>query len=406
MRRILHLNYSQSGGAGKVAHLLSKRQNEEIDYKSEFIFKITENLRSSPLTDVKSTVLAGVDNFIVKDKNFIPLFSLLRDKNDKKILQLARKHTGILHLHWINGILTPSSLLESGFSAKSIIWTMHDMAPITGGCHYSLECNKFQANCDACPAVRKTFRSMVKNNKSKKNVLFAKNKKLSIVVPSNWFAKKIKKTMGLDSTKVSIIPNPVEDKFFQIKNKKYLRDKLKLPSNAFIVGFVSQNIDNPIKNFSLLLQILENTAIPVNKSLVVLAIGESRKKYFSQNFKIIVTGAIIESEKLVDYYAVVDLMISLSSAETFGLSISEACAQSVPSIVMKGTATEEIIVNDVSGYIASNKSELALFINLILKDDNLQRRLGSSAKLIANERFRIDRIYKLYEKIYDKQQDL
>ena len=45
----------------------------------------------------------------------------------------------VLNYHWVsNYFLPPQSLLKI---KKPIIWTLHDMWPLTGGCHYSYECN-------------------------------------------------------------------------------------------------------------------------------------------------------------------------------------------------------------------------------------------------------------------------
>ena len=38
-----------------------------------------------------------------------------------------------------------------------IVWTLHDMNPFTGGCHYSGDCGKFRESCGACPELQSTI---------------------------------------------------------------------------------------------------------------------------------------------------------------------------------------------------------------------------------------------------------
>ena len=48
----------------------------------------------------------------------------------------------IIHVHWIAKTYSDLSFIKD--LNKPTIWTFRDMWPFTGGCHYSLECNKFQ----------------------------------------------------------------------------------------------------------------------------------------------------------------------------------------------------------------------------------------------------------------------
>ena len=48
----------------------------------------------------------------------------------------------IIHIHWIAKTYSDLSFIKS--LNKPIIWTFRDMWPFTGGCHYSLECEKFK----------------------------------------------------------------------------------------------------------------------------------------------------------------------------------------------------------------------------------------------------------------------
>ncbi len=402
MKKILHINYSRTGGAGRVAQLLSSMQNKLDGYESEFIYKIEGNLWKDPFQDIRSSIKSGLDNYVIKKNSFKPLFSLIREGFDKKIVESATQHQGVIHLHWITGILETESLLNESLISKPVVWTMHDMVPITGGCHYSLDCKKFIELCEGCPATKKPFRKKVSKNKIKKNLIFEKNKNLSIVVPSKWHAKKFENNEYINFSSLTVINNPVEDIFFNKIDRRRIKEKLKLPKDAFIVGFVSQNIDNPLKNFDFLLRMVEGVALRSERQVTILGIGESKKNYIKQASKVIITGAISQPIDLVEAYASVDVMVSTSMAETFGMSVTEAAALGIPSIVFSGTATEELVENQVTGFVVHNKDEFISRIIEIMESDDRYQKLGESARNLANSRYRINKIVSQYDEVYSK----
>ena len=58
----------------------------------------------------------------------------------------------IFHFHWIaDGFINPEFLTH--FPGK-VVWTLHDMWPLTGGCHFDEGCKKYLTSCGACPVLQ------------------------------------------------------------------------------------------------------------------------------------------------------------------------------------------------------------------------------------------------------------
>ena len=402
MRDILHVSYAKSGGAGKVAQTLSKNQNKLLDHKSNFIYRVDRDLWSEPFRDVRTSITAAFDNYLVKKSSFYPLFSLYREKTDKRFIEIILNHKGIIHFHWINGLIDFENLLKNHLLETPLIWTIHDMNPITGGCHYSLGCNGHENSCENCPAVKTLFTEKVVEMKAIRNEFFRKKEKIRIVVPSNWLAEKVNASHTIDAKKVEVIPNPVDPMFFQNKNKNEIRKELELPKHAFIIGFVSQNLANPLKNFQHLIKLLSNAQSKIKKEIIVLAIGKSGRDFKNTKLKIISTGTITDLTRLIDNYAVIDLMVSTSLAETFGLSIAEAAALGIPSLVISGTATAEVVRDSKTGFIAKDDNEFIQRVIEMAEDENMMISLGENAKINARSNFEIKNIIKQYDEIYEK----
>ncbi|HEY8902562.1 MAG TPA: hypothetical protein VIM48_02570, partial [Chthoniobacterales bacterium] len=64
------------------------------------------------------------------------------------------READVIHLHWLAGFLSTRSLREIASLGKPVCWTAHDMRPITGGCHFSAGCGRYQSLCDCCPQLR------------------------------------------------------------------------------------------------------------------------------------------------------------------------------------------------------------------------------------------------------------
>lgn len=55
------------------------------------------------------------------------------------------RQADVIHLHWINqGMLSLKDIRKILTSGKPVVWTMHDMWPCTGICHYARECTNYQ----------------------------------------------------------------------------------------------------------------------------------------------------------------------------------------------------------------------------------------------------------------------
>src|SRR5262245_51785273 len=57
----------------------------------------------------------------------------------------------IVHLHWVRKFIHVSEFLA--VNRTPMVWTLHDMNPFTGGCHYDEQCGRFRLRCGRCPQL-------------------------------------------------------------------------------------------------------------------------------------------------------------------------------------------------------------------------------------------------------------
>ena len=49
----------------------------------------------------------------------------------------------VINLHWVAGLLDYGPFFASVPAARPVVWTLHDMNPFTGGCHYNGTCDRY-----------------------------------------------------------------------------------------------------------------------------------------------------------------------------------------------------------------------------------------------------------------------
>ena len=80
------------------------------------------------------------------------LFAIDIANTGTDITQLPEfKNADIIHLAWVNqGFLSLNNIEKILNSGKPLIWTMHDIWPATAICHITLDCRKFETQCEKC----------------------------------------------------------------------------------------------------------------------------------------------------------------------------------------------------------------------------------------------------------------
>ena len=99
----------------------------------------------------------------------------------------------VINLHWINGgFLSLDTLKKIGKLGKPIVWTLHDMWAFTGGCHYSLDCRKFESECNYCPSLKHAGKHDTANKIFREKKFF-KELNLTIVTCSKWLKQEVER---------------------------------------------------------------------------------------------------------------------------------------------------------------------------------------------------------------------
>ncbi|HEV8588483.1 MAG TPA: glycosyltransferase family 4 protein [Pyrinomonadaceae bacterium] len=112
---------------------------------------------------------------------------------------------------------------------------------------------------------------------------------------------------------------------------------------------------------------------------------------------------LIESKiDVAELLSSLDLLVSASRSEAFGLAIVEAMACGVPVVATATDGAREIIEDDRTGRVVkvNDVNELSGAISHLLRDGDERRRISQNARAMVRERFSLDRMITETEAVY------
>jgi len=245
---------------------------------------------------------------------------------------------------------------------KPSVWTWHDAWNVTGHCIQPLDCEQFKKNCRTCPHLDWDLPIAVDramSEKTRKSDLMTQVHP-AIHVSTIWMKNLVEKSPGFESTQVEVIPFGLDLDKYNKRGDKDSRKKYGINENALVIGFRSTNWN--VKNLDLILQTLPKLS-ELNREIVVMTVDEigNIDRVFNSDspFRLIELGWADESG-LLDFYNCLDVLLAVSTGESFGFMPLEANAFGVSVICLKDTAIAELVSKSEPDMVISNRSDSLL----------------------------------------------
>ncbi len=312
----------------------------------------------------------------------------------------------IINLHWISaGFLRIESLKK--FNAP-IVWTIHDMWPFTGGCHYNQDCTEFHGSCGACPLLKSTRKFDLSRWVWKRKAKAWKDLNLTIVSPSRWLAEQAKKSSLFGGRRIVCIPNGLDTHVFKPVKKEFAREVLNIPKNKQLILFGCANaVSDKRKGFSHLVRAfshLRHSSADLDIELVVF--GSSQPEESTDlGFKTHYLGFLHDDTTLSFAYAAADIFVASSEQDNLPNTVMESLACGTPCAAFNIGGMPDMIDHKGNGYLAKpfDPEDLANGILWVLNKGKKTKELSVHSRYKAiNEfdfRLQAQRYLELYNQV-------
>ena len=348
---ILQINtVDTKGGAAKVAYSLKKELEKMGHETSMFVGrKYSDEKNIKILNDVRSFSGKARKKLAYWLANDIDIFS-----SDHILKTPEFKSADIVHCHNLHGNYFNLGTLEKMSAIKPVVWTLHDMWPITAHCAHAFDGKINEKGFFACPALGILPAIAWHNEKylEKRKVGIYKNSNFHIVTPSKWLANKVAQSI-LGNKPLSVIHNGIDTNIFKPlrSDLNLLRSDLGLPTNKRIILVVAKGgASNPWKGGNYAQEAIQAFRGDSRAFFVDLG-GDTGQD--SPTLKTV--GYVADQGTLAKYYSAADILLYPSIADNCPLVVLEAQACGLPVVSFATGGIPELVDHQKTGYIARYK---------------------------------------------------
>ncbi|WP_297893756.1 glycosyltransferase [uncultured Desulfovibrio sp.] len=285
----------------------------------------------------------------------------------------------IVHMHWAAASTIDFVSLRK--ISVPLVWTFHDVWPISGGCHCNMECTKWRVGCNKCPLLGASFPGfdLAKLLWNYKHRAY-RQVNIEAICPSRWLADMTAASPLWRGKTVHHLGNAIDMRLFAPANKAEMRRLWGIPEDKPVILFGATVSTIPYKGFHLLLQALECLKKQGTDAHLVV-FGENPAGN-DLNFPSTSVGFVHDPARLATLYAAADVFVIPSMQDNLPTTVLESSACGTPCVAFDIGGIPDMIIHNENGYLARKFDvvDLAHGIKLILQSPELAQRWGSNAR--------------------------
>lgn len=312
------------------------------------------------------------------------------------------KRADIIHVQWANASTFGLTLWRAlQREHRPVVWTLRDMWPFTGGCHFSGTCEKYVSGCGDCPMLGGKSEEMTATDAQFKRRHMPSN--VTFVAISEYMATIARRSSILQDMEIRVIPNAVMIPQRRI-TKEEARRRLGLPLDKFIVGFGAISLSDPRKGSNIFRATVERYGHDPHVHFAVFGQNADRIAVLDSE-NVTLFGFVQDEEHLQLIYAAADIFLMPSLQESFGKVTAEAMAAGTPVVAFMQTPAEEIAEDNVTGWLVPH-GDTAGFLEAIERARSFGgaelAKLGSRARADVLKRFAPRIIAAKHQALYEE----
>ena len=320
----------------------------------------------------------------------------------KTPIQRFGKLPKVINLHWVARWLDLPSFFGSLPTGAPVVWSVHDLIPITGGCNYPGECDHFTRQCGNCPQQRKpaSLDDTYKFFRIKHRCYSGEN--LHFVGNSEWTTLQIRRSgLAKHAKSIHTIHLGLNVGEYKSVDRLCARRALGIPDDRFVVGFACSDFSWERKGAGLLLEAMK---ILAGQKVLLLTFGAGNWPSANRT-ETMQLGTLNSPQLQCLFYSALDVFATPSRAETFGNTAAEAMACETPVIAYAAGGLTDVVVDRETGLLEreiGSVSGLAHMLQWMWQHPAERQAMGMAARRRVVAHFTDDLMAQRYSELYEK----
>lgn len=309
---------------------------------------------------------------------------------------LRRFRPRLVHLHWL-----ASSLLRIEDLKRldvPVVWTLHDTWAFTGGCHYTGDCVRFQAECGQCSQLGSTRDDDLSSRVWHRKQETYADLNLTVVAPSRWLADLARQSSLFAKRRIEVIPNGLDTDVYRPLERSAAKAFLGIDPKEPVLLFGAQWLTDRRKGGDLLAEALGRLNFPCT----LLTFGKGQLSFDGNpNLKVRTLGTLEDDVSLAVMYSAADVFICPSREDNLPNTVAEALACGTPCVAFDVNGLPDMITHKVNGWLAKpfDPADLAAGIDWLAHNVDSDG-LRNAARRKALEEYSLEVMSARYSALY------
>jgi glycosyltransferase involved in cell wall biosynthesis len=357
-------------------------------------------------TSLKRRLLDKVQYHLKIDRNFLTktdpkycIFGLNEQKifyKTSKLLDKANFIPQVTIILFAKDFINTKNIYELYYKTNSpVLWVMFDMAPLTGGCHYAWDCERYKKSCGNCPGLfsANPFDITFKNLNFKKNFIDRTN--IQIIAGSEWQYRQAKESFLFRDKIIHKILISVDPTIFKPVDKLEIRRKMGIPTDKKVIFFGALGLNSARKGMKYLLESLTKLKEMIKEDsefrqqIFLLTAGNGFDKirdYLPFEYKSM--GLLDNTCGIASCYQAADIFICPSIEDSGPTMINQSLMCGTPVVSFEMGVASDLVKTGETGYLARIKDSKDLaqgvFNTLMLNRANFDKLSENCRNLALN----------------------
>lgn len=279
----------------------------------------------------------------------------------KRILAQVPFVPDIIIANWISDFVNTRNLHELGKATQApVLWYLMDMAPLTGGCHYAWDCERYRNHCGCCPALYSTNHRDISYHNFSRKLQYIRKTDLAVVAATQWLSGQANRSTLFADKRIVQIMLGIDRDVFKPFDRKIARAVLNMPSDSKIIFFGATNVSEERKGVKYLLEALRilSDILPADlkeKVIFATAGADNRSIIPDVPFPRKSLGFLNDDRILALAYQSADMFVCPSIEDSGPMMINEAIMCGTPVIAFEMGVAPDLVHTGKTGYRAKLK---------------------------------------------------